>query len=278
MAAARLSEADGDSEAALESLASAAQHYVRGFFPEVRPIGGLVARIRIGQGRLDDARDWVAAQGLTPIDEVSYLSEFGHITLARLLIAEHRADPRGVTIDTAVALLDRLVDAAAAGRRLGSVNEILVLLALAHGASGQASHALASLERVLESAEPEGYMRLFVDEGGPMRALLGEASDAGVRPDYVRRLLQAFPPTDASDASDATDASTASTTALAVPLSDREAHVLRLLATELSGPEIARELYVSLNTLRTHTKHIFAKLDVNNRSAAVDRGTQLGLI
>ena len=112
-------------------------------------------------------------------------------------------------------------------------------------------------------------MRLFVDEGAAMAALLREASNRGIAPNYVRRLQRDIRPVDGR---------TGSAQTLAEPLSERELHVLRLLASQLSCPEIARELFVSLNTLRTHTKHIFSKLNVNTRRAAVRRAAELGLL
>lgn len=268
VAMARVREADGEPELALESLTHAEQCYRRGFFPEVRPIGGMKARIWITQGRLPEARTWVEEQGLANEDAPDYLHEFGHITLARLLFAEHGVDPLGDSLDDARDLLARLLSAAEAGGRQGSVNEILVLQSLAFHAEGQTPLALVPLERAFALAEPEGYVRLFVDEGAPMLALLRAAAGAGVRPDFVRRLSQALRDTGASVAPGASNGM----------LSERELHVLRLLATELSGPEIARELYVSLNTMRTHTKHIFLKLDVSSRPAAVRRAESLGLI
>lgn len=268
VAMARVHEADGEPDLAFESLTLAQQHYRRGFFPDVRPIGGMKARIRITQGRLPEARAWVEEQGLTLADAPGYLREFGHITLARLLIAEHGVDPASGALDAARDLLDRLLGAAETGGRMGSVSEILVLQSIACLAQRETSLALVPLERALTLAEPEGYFRLFVDEGAPMLALLRTAAGAGIRPDFVRRLSQALRETeDAIPSGQPNDA-----------LSERELHVLRLLATELSGPEIARELYVSLNTMRTHTKHIFLKLDVSNRAAAVRRAETLGLI
>lgn len=268
VAMARVQEADGEPELALESLTRAEQYYRRGFFPDVRPIGGMKARIRITQGQLPQARAWVDEQGLTPTDVPDYLHEFGHITLARVLIAKHRLDPVDDCIHVAQELLARLLSAAEIGGRLGSVSEILVLQAVALQSSGEMILALGPLERALALAEPESHVRLFVDEGAPMLALLRAAAGAGIRPDFVRRLSQALRDTGTS-------------VALGAPnemLSKRELHVLRLLATELSGPEIARALYISLNTMRTHTKHIFAKLDVSSRPAAVRRAEALGLI
>jgi LuxR family maltose regulon positive regulatory protein len=286
---AKVSEAEGHPELAIGWLTDAEESYRRGFFPEVRPIAAIRALVWIRQGRFSEAQAWVRQQGLSSRDELTYLREFGHITLARLLIAQHRVDPVGGFLGEAQGLLARLLVAAEAGSRMGSVNEILVLQALAlqaealqaeeegdvHGhaeASGrrqkQTSLALVPLGRALAQAEPEGYVRLFVDEGAPMLALLRAAAGVGISADYVRRLSQVM-----------RQAEGAMPTSQPVePLSDRELHVLRLLATELTGPQIARELHVSLNTMRTHTKHIFVKLEVSSRAAAVRRAESLGLI
>jgi LuxR family maltose regulon positive regulatory protein len=169
----------------------------------------------------------------------------------------------------ASALLARLLDAAEAGRRTGSVIEILILQSLALDAQGHTSLSLNPLQRALELAEPEGYFRLFVDEGAAMLRLLRAAAGAGILPDFVRRLSQALRNEEGAGVEQRPAAEA---------LSERELHVLRLLATPLSGPEIARELHVSLNTMRTHTKHIFAKLEVTSRAAAVRRAEALGLI
>ena len=147
--------------------------------------------------------------------------------------------------------------------------EILVLQALAHQAQGDIPPALVSLERALTLAEPEGYVRIFVDEGPPMAALLQEAAKHGTAANYVRQLRAAF---------GKAEGTTPVTQLLIEPLSERELDVLRLLTTELNGPEIARELLVSLNTMRTHTKNTYNKLGVNNRRAAVHRAEELDLL
>lgn len=262
MAGITLSE--GELDAALEHLSDAEQEYRRGFLPDTRPINAAKARVWILQGRLSDARAWVADNGYTALDELSYLKEFGHITLARALIADNTTS----SLDQAAALLGRLLDAAESGNRLGSVIEISVLQALVLHAQQQVPLALAALKRALSLAEPEGYVRLFLDEGTPMLPLMRNAAGAGIQTDFVRHLNQSLRQVIETDA----------TTALAEPLSGRELHVLRLLATELTGPEISRQLHISLNTVRTHTRHIFLKLDVNDRGGAVRRAEALGLI
>jgi LuxR family transcriptional regulator, maltose regulon positive regulatory protein len=137
---------------------------------------------------------------------------------------------------------------------------------------GDIPAALAPLERALRLAETEGYVRIFVDEGPPMAVLLGAAAKHGIAPDYVHQLLTAFP-----RAEDSSPVKQVSITSGIEPLSERELEVLRLLGTDLDGPEIARELVVSLNTMRSHTKNIYTKLGVNTRRAAVRRAEELHL-
>jgi LuxR family maltose regulon positive regulatory protein len=241
---------------------------------------------------LSEALAWARERGLSVDDDLSYLGEFGHITLARVPIASHQNDPAAGSIHQAFALLERLLQAAEAGRRMGSVIEILVVQARALQAQGNISQALALVERALTLAEPEGYFRIFVDEGEPMRLMIEDfrlrigkqsTTQAHNLLGYVDKLLAAFTQPMVQLQSEARapyrSISNQQSTIenLIEPLSERELEVLRLLGTELSGPEIARELIVSLNTLRTHTKNIFNKLGVNNRRAAVHRAEELNL-
>jgi LuxR family maltose regulon positive regulatory protein len=269
VAMARLLQIDGDSVGALDLLAQAEGVYNTDFSPDVQPISAIRARMWIAQGRLDDARAWVREQGLAVDDELSYLAEFQHVTLARVLLAEYSAERSEPSLSGARTLLDRLLRAAGDGGRTGTVIEALALDALAHQAGGDLPAALESLRRALTLAEPEGYVRIFVDEGPPMAALLRAVGKPGSSPAYVRRLLDAF---------DSPEDITRVHQGLIDPLSPRELDVLRLLGTHLDGPDIARQLFVSLNTVRTHTKNIYAKLGVNNRRAAVRRGEELHLM
>jgi LuxR family maltose regulon positive regulatory protein len=269
VAMARLQQIDGDSAGALDLLAQAEAVYNNDFSPDVQPIPAIRARLWLAQGRLDDARDWVRVQGLTVDDELSYLREFQHVTLARVLLAEYSAERSEASLSGATTLLERLLRAAEAGGRTGTVIEVLVLQALAHQAGGDLPAALASLRRALALAEPEGYVRTFVDEGPAMAALLRATGKEECARGYVRRLLDAF---------DMPEDTARVRQGLIDPLSPRELDVLRLLGTHLDGPDIARQLFVSLNTVRTHTKNIYAKLGVNNRRAAVRRGQELDLM
>jgi len=147
--------------------------------------------------------------------------------------------------------------------------KVIILEAIAHHAHGEKDKAVQVLAEALSLAEPGGFIRIFVDEDPPMAALLREAAKHGIAPNYVRQLLAAF---------GKAEGRTSVTQLLIEPLSERELEVLRLLGTELNGPEIARELVVSLSTVRTHTQKIYAKLGVNNRQAAVRRAEELDLL
>ncbi len=193
VAQARLNEAEGDLEGALSLLDEAQRLFIRTPLPDVRPILARKARIRAAQGRVAEALQWAHARGLSVDDDLSYLHEFEHLTLARVLIARYESERAAGAVHDAVRLLERLLHAAEAGGRGGSVIQILALLARAHQAQGNTAAALAPLERALPLAEAEGYVRVFVDEGPPMARLLQLAASRATAPDSARRLLAAFP-------------------------------------------------------------------------------------
>jgi LuxR family maltose regulon positive regulatory protein len=270
VAMARVREAEGDLDGAVQLLDDAERVYAGDFSPDVRPIAAMRARVLIAQGRWADALGWARDRGLSVDDDLSYLREFEHLTVARAILARSRSERGAPSRDAAVGLLQRLLPAAEAGGRTGSAIEILVLQALAQEVGGDIPAALVPLGHALTLAEPEGYARVFLDEGPDMAALLAAAAQRGIATDYVRRLLAA--------AGETQPARSTSAESLIEPLSGRELDVLRLLGTELGGPDIARELVVSLNTVRTHTKNIYAKLGVNNRRAAVRRAQELDIL
>jgi LuxR family maltose regulon positive regulatory protein len=269
VAMARLRKAEGDLDGALDLLHGAEGLYVSDYFPKVRPIAALTTRVWVAQGRLGEALAWAREEGLSAEGDLSYLREFEHITLARVLLAQSIQDRADLSTRKALELLERLLQAAQEGSRTGSVIELLVLQALAHQIHGNIPAALAPLERALTLAEPEGYVRMFVDEGLPMAVMLEAAAKQEIGRTYVRRLLAAL-----GKAADNAPAGQG----LIEPLSERELDVLRLLGTDLDGPDIARQLVVSLHTVRSHTKNIYAKLGVNNRRAAVRRSEELDLL
>jgi LuxR family maltose regulon positive regulatory protein len=256
--------AEGDLEGAIAMLDQAEPRFLPGYFPDVRPIAATGAGVRIVQGGLDDARAWARQRGVTPTDPPSYLAEYDRLTLARLLLA--RGDVR-----EALDLLDRVLEIARAAGRDGALVEARLVRALAHHAHGPAASAAGDLAAALTDGVPAGYCRLFLDEGQPLTELLAHVAGAGapeVRPPVEHLLASAQRPSAPAPAGRASENG----------LSERERGVLGRLATELSGPEIAGELFVSVNTLRTHTKHIFTKLEVNTRRAAVPRASELGLL
>jgi LuxR family maltose regulon positive regulatory protein len=269
VAMARTRAAEGDPAGALALLDDAELVYVADFYPKVRPIAALRARVWIGQERFGEARGWVRAEGLSPEDDLDHVRGFDHVTLARLLLAESRRDQAGRSLGSASALLDRLLEAAVAGGRMGAAIEILVLQALAHQMRRDIGAALVPLRRALALAKPEGYVRVFLDEGPPMAVLLKALHDGPASSSFADELLTSFgrgvrrSPIDQD---------------LVEPLSGRELEVLRLLTTDLDGPGIARELVVSLSTIRSHTKAIYTKLGVTSRRAAVRRGEEFDLL
>ena len=283
VAMARIRQVQGDLEGALDLLHEAEHLYMSDFSPNVRPIPALKTWMWVAQGRLDEALGWARERGLSAEDNLSYLREFEHITLARVLLARFMSEHTDSSIRQAIGLLERLLKAAQAGGRMGSAIEILVLQALANQMQGDSPAALVSLERALTLAEPEGYVRTFLDEGLPMAQLLRDAAARRIMPNYTGQLLAGFDAkqpmsADESPLPDGRGPAILASQSLIEPLSEREREVLRLLGTELSGPEIARQLMVSLSTLRTHTQNIFNKLGVNNRRAAVRRAEELDLL
>jgi LuxR family maltose regulon positive regulatory protein len=263
LAQARIKESAGEWDEALRFLDEAQRGYVKNPIPMLQPVEARKARIYLKQGRLDKAQAWVRERSLSVTDEADYLGEYEYLTLARTRLAERSFEGVGQ-------LLERLLALAESQKRTGSVIEILLTQALLCQAQGDQPKALVALERALTLAEPEGYIRIFVGEGEAMQSLLEKHLSNRDRPlnGYVKRLLAAFtqptPPQHQKSE-------------IVEPLSERELEVLRLLRSELSGPEIADRLIVSLNTLRTHTKNIFNKLGVNNRRAAIHRAEELDL-
>jgi ATP/maltotriose-dependent transcriptional regulator MalT len=259
VATAAIRQAEGDLDGALELLTEAERLYVGDFSPDVRPVAAVKARVLIAQGKLSEAWAWARERRLSSADEPSYLHEFEHATLARLLLAHGTHDRAGSAIREAAELTERLQAAAEDGGRMGSEIDILVVEALARHAGNDPAGALASLARAVSLAEPEGYVRVIVDEGMPMAALLKLAAKSRNASGYARELLAA-----------------AATTEGQAPV--KQQLIEPLSVRELDGPDLARELSVSLSTLRTHTQNIYAKLGVNSRRAAVRRAAELGLL
>ncbi|WP_426227584.1 LuxR C-terminal-related transcriptional regulator [Pseudarthrobacter sp. DSP2-3-2b1] len=282
VAGALVAQDEGQPDRALGYLDQAEELFRPGFFPEVRPVPAIKARVWTREGNLAEAARWARRAGIAVTDRADYMQEYNHLTLVRLLLAEHRAHPDTGAAADAVDLLDRLLAGATGSGRAGSVVEIRMLQALVHDVLGQRRQALEALGSAFAgSPEPEEYVRLFLDEGPAMTGLLREAmraapeaatNDGGAAAQAQRLLTLAAPQQPQPARPDGPPPSDVD------PLSERELQVLRLLDSELSGPEIARALFISHNTLRTHTKHIFTKLGVTSRRAAVSRARGRGLI
>lgn len=265
---AQLKIAQGDLETALHLLDEADNQAIPLPVLLKQPIPATKANIWIRQGKLDTAQRWAHQQALSPQGDITYLQEYDYVTLARLQLATYRAHPSDQLRTSTHNLLTKLQHTASAGNRMSHVIEVLILKALMYDSEQEQPHAMDALHQALTLAESQGHIRPFVDEGQPMADLLRRAVQQQITLKYTRRLLAAFdnPNSPRSEAQPLVD-----------PLSERELDVLRLLKTELSGPEIARELYISLSTMRTHTRNIYGKLGVNNRRAAVRRATELTL-
>jgi LuxR family maltose regulon positive regulatory protein len=278
VAMARIREAHGDLDGALDLLDEAERLYVGDFFPNVRPVAAQKARVLIAQGRLGEALDWARERGLSAHDSLGYLREFEHVTLARVLVAQFETQRVEQSIHEAMGLLERLLQTAEAGERTGSAIEILILRALAHHVQGDTPTGLVPLERALTLAEPEGYARVFVDEGRPMARLLAEGAARGIVPHYTAKLLAAFEAEKQKNADESQPSTTPPAQSLIEPLSQRELEVLRLIAQGLSNREIGEKLYLAIITVKGHNRNIFRKLGVRRRTEAVARARELGLL
>jgi len=225
---------------------------------------------------LTDACGRVEKRGVHANDEVDFISpagyprEFDYSELACALIAKGQAAE-------ALPLLARLLEAAISMERHGDETYYLVLTALAQHALGDMQTALDFLSRALNLAEPEGYVRLFIDEGQPMAELLNLALSQNIAPDYTAKLLAAFPENVLSAAPNVKEL-TANTQLLVEPLSGREIEVLRLMTEGYKYKEIAERLVVSINTVRHHTRNVYGKLEVNNRIQAIGKARELNLL
>jgi LuxR family maltose regulon positive regulatory protein len=277
----------GAAQTTLETFSHLARE--RNFFPPLLGHAAATkARLALAQGNLPGAIGWADASALH-VDKLSYPRELEYLTLARVLIARGRADPEGPYFDEALRLIDRLLGAAESAARMGSAIEILVLRALALHARRDTSGAFASLERALTLAEPEGYIRVFVDEGASMAALLSEFLKAprkrGRGPKqlaslgYARRLLAVFesPHTGIEPAAPAQQTQ-ATGQPLPEHLTRREREVLSLLAEGFSNREIAARLFIATSTVKWYIHSILRKLDVDSRTKAAARARELHLV
>ena len=224
------------------------------------------ARIWVAEGNLTAARDWALQTEVYPRGKVSFTREQEGLMLARVLILQRR-------VGEAKERLQLLLHAAEAARRMASVIEIRTVLALALQAEENVDGAIATLQQALALAEPEGFVRTFVDEGPAMEKLLRQAASRGLALDYINRLLDAF-----RQAPFSAQPATNGVRTPSEPLTERELEVVRLIAAGLTNREIAEELVVVLGTVKAHINSIYRKLDVSNRVQAVSRARELNLL
>jgi len=257
----------GDAEGALDAIRTA-REAANGL--STRFVGLVEAHealLWLAQGDVAAASRWARQSGLSVRDELGFQERLRYLALARVLVARGR-------LDDALGLLARLLTMAQAAGAMGYVIAILILQAIARHAQGQDEQALAPLERALALAQPEGYVRSFIDAGLPMAQLLRQAVARGIAVDYAGKLLAALE----GEMGEEGRVTASGPSPWVEPLSERELEVLRLLTTHLSSTEIAEELFISANTVRSHVKSIYGKLNVHSRKDAVQRAQELELV
>jgi LuxR family maltose regulon positive regulatory protein len=276
LALARLQQACGQGTRALQTLVAFAQMaQQRGFAPALVAHGAAVrAQVALAQGNLAAAIRWAEASGLSPIDALSYPREREYLTLARIRIAQGRAQPMGSFLSDALALLERLLEDAEPKARMGSMIEILLLRALALQVQGKQEEALRTLGRALAVAEPEGYIRLFLDEGTPMLALLRQAYAHKIAQGYVAALLKGA----GEQLSIAPHLLPTHHSQLGELFTEREREVLRLMVDGASNREIADHLVLSVNTVKKHIFNICSKLNVQGRTHAIAKVRTMNIL
>lgn len=260
---ARVRQALGDDEGALMAIRRANQ-IAREF--DIARVSILIrayqARIWLAQAKLDLAARW--AREYQRLGETEYLREFEDLTLVRVLLAQDK-------LSGALALLDALLPPAETAGRMGTMIEISVLRALALQGLADVDKAQEALAWAIQLAEPEGYVRLFLDEGESMLGLLRKAANLGTTSNYASKLI-------GCSNRNKKDRVVVDMSALIEPLSGREIEVLDLLADGLTNPEIAKELFISLPTVKSHTRNIYGKLGVHKRREAVAQARKLGIL
>jgi len=281
---AQLRQAQGDTGSALDAFHKARQiaqeHKVSPL--TIRLVEAYHAQVWVAQGDLESAAQWAVSLERAQVEGddseqlVLYVNGVEQCTLARLLIAQRRFEQAGGVLRPLLREMER------AGW-MGLAIELLALQALALHRQGKTTEALTTLHRALSLAEPEGYVRVFLDEGAPMAELLGQAAARGMAAEYVNKLLAAFekgrfrsqvPGSRLTTA----PASTLEPEALIEPLTERELEVLRLVADGLSNREIAEALTIAVGTAKRHVSNIYAKLDVHSRVQAMSRAQELDLL
>jgi LuxR family maltose regulon positive regulatory protein len=282
-ALARVQQACGDGASALATIGHAEEWFVQMQLPGTVALAWLAAeraRLWIRQGNLIAAEQWIPERAVVGD---RYLEAVQQLTLVRLHLAQHQRDPDQRLIEEAAERLAQLRGAAEASGWMGDVIEIRALQALTLQALGDSAGALAALAHALTLAESEGYIRIFVDEGAPMARLLQAGRAQGIAPNYISKLLAAFPRTEGrglrtESAEAAHSVLSPQSSTLVEPLSERELEILRLIALGLSNQAIANRLVIAISTVKRHINNLFGKLAVQSRTQALVRARELQLL
>jgi LuxR family transcriptional regulator, maltose regulon positive regulatory protein len=242
-------------------------------------------RLWVQQGNLAAAARWTREYVLVSDSEVDYVQQ---LTLVRLRLAQSLHDRDGWFLDEAGSLLAQVMSAVETLGWVRYLIEALMLQALVCQRQANPTGALTQLQHALTLAEPEGYVRMFVDEGAPMAALIAQSAERRAQNDpirtYAERLLSAYPSEQRGETAGAADASLVlrsaleRSNALSEPLSDRELEVLRLIADGHSNQAIADQLIIATSTVKKHINNIYGKLDVQSRTQALACARQLKLL
>jgi LuxR family maltose regulon positive regulatory protein len=279
---ARVVAAGGQLDEAGNMLLDIEKQYPHVSLFEAARLESVQTRLYLRQGNFSAAARWAQRSGLSDMADADYMHEFDRLTFIRVLLAQAALEAQGLRalrlaadpIQAADRHLQNLYQAALAGGRMSRILEIHILHALLHTINQETTHAVQRLEAALVLAEPEGYVRLFVDEGLPMYQLLmmlrTRPISSSISVDYLNTLRDAFPRS--------FHQTPAESALIGSTLTASEYNALRLLASERSIEEIAAELSVEVSTVRTYAKRIYSKLDAHSRAEAVYRARELKLL
>jgi LuxR family maltose regulon positive regulatory protein len=227
------------------------------------------ARIWLSQNKVDAASQWIAERELDVNGDPTYPHDMEYIIFARTLLALGQ-------LNEADTLLQRLFERAKKREYKSGVIEILMLQALVFQSKDETAQATTTLEQALALAKPGGFIRTFVNEGPPMARLLYDALKREIAPEYVQRLLAAFPDFEPEKAG--STRAQGDQSGLIDPLSERELEILQLISQGLTNQEISKKLFLSVHTVKTHTRNIYSKLDAHHRTEAVAKASEIGIL
>ena len=270
---ARNQESKGDFSSALESYNKSERYYFDDPLPDVCPLSALKVRVFLKQGKIHTAKEWVKKQHLSIDDELSYLNEFEHITLVRVLIAEFRYFNDNKALSDAKQFIKRLLIEATRGKRTGNIIELYILQALVDDYNDESEQAIGSLKSALKLSETEEYIQIFIDEGMQLYQLLSNVKISNAYSDYYLKLINTFEKTMILNESNSKKSQID-----IEPLTKREYDVLLLIAQGLSNREISDKLFLALSTVKNYNQNLFEKLEVKNRTEALIKARDLGLV